>query len=179
MTGGRNIIDSLRRLRITPVSISYEWEPCDAMKVRELMISEDATYVKDENEDLRSIIGGVVTDKGRIHVGIGKPLDEELNRISSAQRPNDILHNIAQLVDRQIHDNYRLWPSNQLAYQLLTNHKEPGGEFNDQTVSYFNNRMEAAIHIDESKKEKLRELFLKLYANPVVNKNTGKSSTED
>ncbi len=174
MTGGRNIIDSLRNLRITPVSISYEWEPCDAMKVRELMISEDATYVKDENEDLRSIIGGVVTDKGRIHVSIGTPLDKELDRINSAQRPNEILHNIAHLVDRQIHENYKLWPSNELAYQMLTNHNEPAGEFNDQTVSYFNNRMEAAINIDASKKEKLRELFLKLYANPVVNKNAAK-----
>ena len=172
MTGPRNIIDSLRVLNITPVSISYEWEPCDAMKVRELMLSEDTTYVKDENEDLRSIIGGIVTQKGRIHVGIGKPLNEELDQIDAARRPNEIIQSVAQLVDKQIHDNYRLWPSNLIAHKMLNNHGDLREKFDQDDINYFNQRLNAAINIDESRKNKLRELFLKLYANPVVNKNT-------
>ncbi len=95
LSGGRNIIDSLKPLNITPVSISYEWEPCDVMKVRELFLSADHDYVKDENEDLRSIIGGVVSDKGRIHVSIGKPLNEELDAIVASLRPNDIIQKVA------------------------------------------------------------------------------------
>jgi hypothetical protein len=170
MTGSRNVIESLQELNITPVSISYEWEPCDAMKVRELMLSEDAAYVKGEDEDLNSIIGGVVSKKGNIHVSIGKPINEELDTIDSSQRPNDILHSIAQVVDRQIHEGYKLWPSNLLAHNMLNGQRDTHEEFDEETVRFFNKRMDAALQIDPSKKEKLRELFLKLYANPVNNK---------
>lgn len=170
LSGGRNVIESLKPLNITPVSISYEWEPCDVMKVRELFLSADHEYVKSENEDLRSIIGGVVSFKGRIHVSIGKPLNEELDSIDSSLRPNDIIHKVAQLVDNQIHENYKLWPSNMMAFEMLNNSADIDKQFDEKTRSMFNERLQSALEIDEKNKAVIKELFLKLYANPVINK---------
>ncbi len=170
LSGGRDIIESLKPINITPVSISYEWEPCDVMKVRELFLSADQEYVKDENEDFRSIIGGVVSEKGRIHVSIGKPLNEELDAIDSSLRPNDIIKKVALLIDQQIHANYKLWPSNQLAHKILNDNSDIENNFDKNTRSFFNKRLQSALEIDKSNESAIKDLFLKLYANPVYNK---------
>ena len=170
LSGGRDIIESLKQINITPVSISYEWEPCDVMKVRELFLSADQEYVKDENEDFRSIIGGVVSEKGRIHVSIGKPLNEELDTIDASLRPNDIIKKVALLIDKQIHSNYKLWPSNHLAYKMLIDNSDIENNFDKNTRSFFNERLQSALEIDKSNESTIKDLFLKLYANPVFNK---------
>lgn len=170
LTGAGGVINSLSEINLTPVTISYEWEPCDNMKVRELLMSEGAEYVKEENEDLLSIIGGVVSQKGRIHMHIGEPLTKLFKNINTNQRPNDILKDIAHLVDEQMHHNYRLWPSNYYAYDLLTNSSKHAAEYGPDTKEKFNARLDKTIQSITGNESRIRELFLKLYANPVINK---------
>ncbi|MEZ8824387.1 1-acyl-sn-glycerol-3-phosphate acyltransferase [Vibrio amylolyticus] len=98
--------DYMTSLKIVPVSISYENDPCDIAKARELY--EKAThgaYEKGEFEDIESIIQGIVGEKGRIHVAFGDVITGEY------EAPEDF----AAEVDRQIHDNYKLFPINELA----------------------------------------------------------------
>lgn len=170
LTGSKEVVESLKALNIVPVAISYEWEPCDAMKVRELRLSSEHEYKKEEGEDLNSIIGGVVSNKGRIHLNLGKPISEELDEVDHSPRPNEILETIARKVDRQIQDGYRLWPSNLMAYDLLEKGILDRGKYDHEAIDKFYRRMQQAIDITPGSKEKVTEYFLRLYANPVYNR---------
>jgi hypothetical protein len=161
---------SLIGLRIIPVTISYEWEPCDIMKVRELYISQQQTYVKHEGEDLESIIGGVVTYKGGIHLAIGKPVEEQFDQLDTSVHHNMILEQVARLVDKQIYADYHLWPSNYLAYDLLENTHKFSDKYDEKTASMFNEKLDKLYETVEGDKNDLKTIFLKLYAYPVYNK---------
>jgi len=164
------IIDSLKDLNITPVTISYEWEPNDSMKVRELYISEKEKYVKEKNEDLQSIIGGVAAEKGRIHLHIGKQVNDELDTLDTEMRVNQLMNQVALLVDRHIHEDYKLWPSNYLAYDMLTGSRRFASEYNDKTREKLNERLQKTISLIDGDHVKITDFFLRLYANPVFNK---------
>jgi 1-acyl-sn-glycerol-3-phosphate acyltransferase len=169
LTGDRLVTSSLKQLNIIPITISYEWEPCDGMKVRELYLSDGKEYVKEEGEDLNSIIGGVISNKGRIHMHFGQPINQSIDGINQALRPNEILHEIALEVDRQIQAGYKLWPSNYLAFDLLEKSTEYSSAYDQVTIDKFNRRLQNAIDMTGGDKEKVTGYFLKLYANPVYN----------
>jgi hypothetical protein len=170
LTGDEGVVNSLSAINLTPVTISYEWEPCDNMKVRELLLSEGAEYKKEKNEDFLSIIGGVVSEKGRIHMHIGAPLNPWLEKLNTNQRPNDFLKDVASLIDKQMHQNYMLWPSNYYAYDQLNNSTKYSKEYTAETAEKFNARLNKTLENVNGEKNRITELFLKLYANPVINK---------
>jgi hypothetical protein len=169
LSNSNDIIKSLQELNITPLTISYEWEPCDGMKVRELYLTQYQEYVKEEHEDLRSIIGGVVSQKGRIHLNIGDTLNNAIGQLNAGLRKNDLLDEIARLIDQQIHKNYKLWPSNYYAYDLLKKTNQFAEKYNHETIDIFNKRLLHAQQITAGDNEKSKQLFINLYANPVVN----------
>jgi len=166
-----DFINSLQELNITPLTISYEWEPCDAMKVREIYLSQKGTYVKEPNEDFQSILGGVLAKKGRIYLTIGKPINEELDKLKAKQMNNNaVLGEIANMIDAQIHRNYHLWPSNYLAYDLLNNSSVYQHLYTEETLNQLNGRYKKTTEVVGHDNDEIRKLFLKLYANPVINK---------
>ncbi|WP_260262129.1 1-acyl-sn-glycerol-3-phosphate acyltransferase [Vibrio intestinalis] len=98
--------DYVKSLRIVPVSISYENDPCDIAKANELYEKAvNGSYEKGEFEDIESIIQGIIGDKGRVHVAFGDVIDQDF----------DTPDELAAEIDRQIHENYKLFPINQLA----------------------------------------------------------------
>jgi hypothetical protein len=168
LSGEDDIISSLKELNIIPVTISYELEPCDRMKVRETYISQNGNnYVKDKNEDLISIIGGVVSNKGRIHLEVGEPINNLLDSVQVNQRPNEVIHEVAAILDKIIHANYKLWPSNYLAFDLLEDSNRFKNKYNEQVIKKLNERMVKTFETVNGDHDKTREMFLKLYANPV------------
>lgn len=100
--------DFVRSLNIVPVAISYEWDPCDVAKARELFHkTELGSYQKDTHEDVHSIAMGIAGYKGHVHVSFGEVLRADFDDAAA----------VVQEIDRQILANYRLWPSNNLAAQ--------------------------------------------------------------
>ena len=101
-------------LCIVPVSISYEYDPCDVDKGRELFAKQHGNeYIKQEFEDLDTIQKGLVGYKGRVHVAFGDVLaDEFSDHLENAD-------NLAAAIDQQVYSQYKLFPSNIIAYQLL------------------------------------------------------------
>ena len=96
----------IKSLKIVPVSISYENDPCDVAKARELwQKAEQGSYEKGEFEDIESIIQGIVGDKGRVHVAFGDVIEDTF----------DTPEALAEEIDRQIHQHYKLFPINKLA----------------------------------------------------------------
>lgn len=173
LSGNTDIKTRLTSLNIIPVALSYEWEPCDSMKVREMYSSLDSKYVKADDEDLNSMIGGITGDKGKIHLSLGTPFNNEILNIDIQNiNNNEFIGLVAKLVDSQIYKNYKLWPSNYLAYDLLNNSAEYSSNYNDETRVKLEQRYEHTTKISQNDNADIRKIFLLLYANPTINKLT-------
>ena len=172
MSGGEDFVHNFMELRIVPLSISYEFEPCDILKAREVLISRTQKYVKSENEDLQSIIVGIKQWKGNVHLNIGDPLTEEEIREASACDKNDRYQKIRQAVDRRIIGGYRLWKTNYMAYDIVENTTKYADRYTLQELeafkAYINHQLDQVE--PELNREDLRDILLHIYSNPVLAK---------
>ncbi len=170
--GNKDIINSLAGLNIVPVTISYEIEPCDLQKVRELYIARREPYVKEPNEDYMSILAGITGTKGRVNYNFGKPLNEFILALGEENlHTNELIDRITREIDRQIHQDYFLWPSNYLAFDLLNQTDEYRDLYSDEDMKLFEGTTKAKSETLEGfDQAELRTMFLEMYANPVVNR---------
>ena len=107
-------VGALAAMNITPVSVSYEWEPCAALKAREMCLSQKEGYTKAPGEDTQSVISGILDYKGHVHFTICPPLSyDELAEVAGDY------HNVAELIDRRIAEGYHLTANNRIAKQML------------------------------------------------------------
>ena len=141
----------IRRCRIVPVVISYEYDPCDISKGRELLTkSLKGAYHKKKYEDLIQILKGLKRDKGNVHLHVGDPLVGEYE---------DHLA-VAAEIDRQIHSSYHLWKSNYIAYDLVEDSQLYGDKYSKSDIKGFLSRYK---HLPQE----LVQMVLHSYANPV------------
>ncbi len=178
-TGPDNVKQAIREVNIRPVSISYEWEPCDVLKIKENYYSRRGGYVKDENEDFKSVINGIVNDKGHIHIAIGKPVNTILDDIDDSMVKSNVYNYIAQYIDDQIYGLYKLWPSNYLAYDLKNNTEKYSSRYTEHTKEHFEERLKRVIDTLGKEPEELTELFIEMYANPVIQREILESNKKD
>lgn len=112
--------DALAAMHIVPVSVSYEWEPCAALKARELCLAAHGTYTKAPGEDTQSVLSGITDFKGRVHFTICPPLTaHQLGALREQTTERDYPAAVANIIDRRIADGYRLWPNTLLARRML------------------------------------------------------------
>ncbi|MEZ0006172.1 1-acyl-sn-glycerol-3-phosphate acyltransferase [Flavobacterium sp. 28YEA47A] len=165
-----NLMDYFKKLKIVPVSISYEYDPTDALKMPQLMAeANDEVYIKEKNEDFMTLLSGIMGQKKRIHIHVGDVLEAELDEIASKfDNSNRQIQALAQTIDDAVLANYKLWPTNYIAYDLLNNTDKYSHLYTEKEKSLFERRLE--IRIDESNPVELQG-FLAMYANPVVNKS--------
>ena len=172
MTGKEDFLHNFRELNIIPLSISYEIEPCDVLKARELLISRTQKYVKADGEDLHSIITGIKQQKGNIHLHIGEQLtDEEIAEASLCDK-NDRYQLIRHAVDLRVIDGYRLWKTNYIAYDMLNPGDRYREHYSKEDVEWFIDYKEHQLDTVEPELDRaaLNDIFLHIYANPVVSK---------
>ncbi|MCF6169882.1 MAG: hypothetical protein L3J66_02755 [Bacteroidales bacterium] len=166
-----DVKSGLMELNLVPVTVSYELEPCGSSKVKEIYYSQRENYVKDEDEDFKSIIGGVTLPKGRIHLSIGKPVNPDIEQIENSLNKNELVEEIAAIIDKQMYRNYHLWPTNYLAYDLLESSGRFSGHYDQKTKDQLNVRLNMALQeVKTADPEEIKKLFYKMYANPVYNK---------
>lgn len=162
-------IKSVSELNIVPVTVSYEWEPCDFFKAYELYVSRTEKYVKKSGEDLNSILTGIVQPKGDVTFVVGVPLTEadlvEYEECSS----NDYHKSIAKLLDKRIISNYKLYPNNYIAYDMLFGTDKFASKYSDGQKAAFEKHMSKLNEYNVDEPEVLRDIFLGIYANPVKN----------
>ena len=165
----KNCIDYFKKIKIVPVSISYEYDPTDALKMPQLLAqAKDEVYIKDKNEDFITLLSGIIGQKKRIHVHIGDVLDTALdNVVLENDNTNKQIQAVAQLIDDSILQSYKLWPTNYIAYDLLNNTNQFSNLYTEKEKQLFERRLELKIN---SENDTLKEGFLAMYANPVVNK---------
>ncbi|MFH6992013.1 1-acyl-sn-glycerol-3-phosphate acyltransferase [Flavobacterium sp. FlaQc-48] len=164
-----NLMDYFKKLKIVPVSISYEYDPTDVLKMPQLMAeANNEVYVKDKNEDFMTIISGIMGTKKRIHISVGDVLDTEIDQIvAENDNANKQIQALAQVIDDSILKNYQLWPTNFIAYDILNETDKFSHLYKENEKSLFERRLEMRIGSDNPV---TRQGFLAMYANPVVNK---------
>lgn len=165
----KDLMAYFKKIKIVPVSISYEYDPTDALKMPQLMAeANNEIYVKEENEDFKTLLSGVIGQKKRIHIHVGEVLNTELDLIKAElDNSNKQIQAVAQAIDDSILESYRLWPTNFIAYDILNNSDTYSKYYTENEKSLFERRLE--MKIDTSNEIALQG-FLAMYANPVVNK---------
>ena len=161
-------MEYFKQLKIVPVSISYELDPTDVLKMPELMArARTEPYVKNINEDFISLRSGLMGQKKRIHIHVGKVLDHEIDDIIS-QYPstNKQLQALCDVIDEAILSNYRLWPTNYIAHDLLYKSNQYATHYTDVEKEEFEARLHQGV---DTADELAVNNFLAMYANPVSN----------
>ncbi len=162
--------ESFRELNILPLSISYEFEPCCAFKVNEMSaIARGTSYQKEPGEDLKSIITGITQPKGHIHLAACTPVNEIIDKIDPALSINDKINQLASLIDSTIYKNFRLWPGNFIAFDLLSQTDTFSHRYTPEEKAIFIEYMKKELSMFQGDRTPETEIFLKLYANPVIN----------
>ena len=161
----------LKTLNIVPMSISYEFDPTDVLKLPALIAQHNGVeYVKSKKEDFENIIQGLLGQKGRVHISVGQPLYEEIDAIEAThQHLNKQLQALAECLDHAIHQQYKLFPANYIAYDLLNKTSIYKDYYNEKEFRQFERRMNNRSNSEDLSQEK----FLEMYANPVKNKFDG------
>ncbi|MEZ7499653.1 1-acyl-sn-glycerol-3-phosphate acyltransferase [Flavobacterium sp. Arc3] len=164
-----NLMDYFKKIRVVPVSISYEYDPTDVLKIPQLLAeANNEVYIKEKNEDFMTLLSGVMGQKKRIHIHIGDVIDTEVDVIKEEfNNSNKQIQALAQVIDDSIIQNYKLWPTNYIAYDILNKTSTYSSMYTADEKSLFERRLE--MRIDAENPVALQGL-LDMYANPVVNK---------
>ena len=164
-----NLMHYFKKLKVVPVSISYEYDPTDALKMPQLMAeANNEIYIKEKNEDFMTLLSGIMGQKKRIHIHIGDVLNTELDQIAlENDNNNKQIQALAQAIDDSILTTYKLWPTNYIAYDILNKTNTYESFYTENEKKLFEKRLD--IKIDQGNPIAL-EGFLNMYANPVVNK---------
>lgn len=168
MSGPDDKVRSVAELGLLPVSISYEWEPCDIAKTIELYARRSGEYTKKEGEDINSILTGILQPKGHVHLEFCDPVSEADLAPYSHLKSNDFNRLVADIIDRRICSAYRLTPNNYIAHDMLSGRDSHASHYTAGQKEEF----AAHLSILEDYKEGrdpdiLEKIFLGIYANPV------------
>ncbi len=165
---GSNPFGFFEKIQVVPVSISYEYDPTDSLKIPELIAkAKEEKYVKGENEDFITLLSGIMGPKKRIHIQVNNLLDEEIRQLKKEDlTQNEKLSKLGELIDREIWKGYKLWPSNYIAYDLLYKKSQFTDHYSFAEKESFEKRLSQKVNPSNPLEV---ESFLRMYANPVVN----------
>lgn len=170
MCSNGNLLEHLLSLYITPVAISYEYDPCDYLKIPELLKKHQGEeYIKAPNEDNQHMVLGIKGYKGKIHIHFGRPINNEIEHLAHITNKNELLKQIAEIIDKRIYTNYHLFPTNYIAYDWLNESNTFENQYTKEEKTKFESY--TVKRLENFKGNDLaKEIFLKMYANPVMNK---------
>lgn len=174
MGGSGTPAERLKQLHIVPLAISYEFDPCDYLKAREFQLKRDVEgWKKSKEDDVMSMKTGIMGYKGHVHYHCAPCIDDYLDQLSPDIPKTEVFDVIAAHIDEEIHRNYRLYPCNYLAVDLLTGESSFSMHYTEEVKTQFMKYVEGQIQkiddVPNKDEEFLRECILTMYANPVIN----------
>lgn len=172
MGGSGDVIDRLKELNLMPLSISYEYDPCDYLKAQEMQLKRDIEgYKKTQQDDLINMQTGIFGYKGKVHFHPATCINEEIEALRGLPK-TEIFTQIAHIIDKYIHSNYRLYPGNYVALDLMNHTEQYTAQYTAEEKERFEKYLQeqiGKIEIPNKDESFLRECILKMYANPVIN----------
>jgi len=169
MVGRKDYLEALREFNVVPVTISYELEPCDYLKVYELYMSNLENYTKDEGEDFNSILTGIKGEKGEVNIVFGKPINNSLHDLENVEF-NDLATMVCDEIDFQVYKSYVLQKWNYVAWDMFKNsdiylNDKYNQDDKYKFLKYMDNQL-GKLKVDNSE---FKNIFINMYANPVIN----------
>lgn len=175
-----SLIDAIKELNIIPTSCSYEFDPCDSLKAKEMQLKrDDPSYKKTPNDDGLNMITGLKGYKGRVHITFGKPLNELLDTcdinwetLDKAQQ----IEEIANIIDREIYAGYRMYPNNYIALDLINGNDNYKANYSEKEkisfIQYIDTKINKITLDNNITKDVdfIKSMMLTMYANPLKNK---------
>lgn len=175
LAGGGDTKENLLALNITPVAISYEFDPNDYLKIKEfIQRRRNPDFHKSQHDDLFSMETGILGQKGRIHFRIGECINRELSLFEGTAR-NEVIRHACGIIDRAIHCGYYLYPCNYIAADELDGNHLHAAYYTEEDVRNFNDYIASQLakidipDITAEEREYMREMMLTMYSNPLRN----------
>ena len=163
---------SLRELNIVPLTISYEFDPCDYLKAQEFQQKRDnPRFKKSRQDDLDNMKTGIFGYKGRVHYACGTPVNEWIAELEALPR-TEFFTALSQRMDEELHRGYRLYPVNFIAMDLLAGNRDHADRYtakDEETFEKYLSGQLAKIQLENKDEAFLRERMLTMYANPAIN----------
>jgi len=166
----KEVGEGFKELRIVPLSISYEIEPCGISKVDELYKKQTEGFEKTQEDDLRSMGEGLVRPKGRVHFGFGEPITSQIDLIDKEEPISNQIEKLAEIIDDKIYSSFKLWPNNYIAEDILNNTSNNLDQYTAEQFDRFAAMLNEAVATISGDKEIIRSMFLQMYVNPLINK---------
>ena len=167
-----SIICSLKELNIVPLTISYEFDPCDYLKAQEFQLKRDVPgFKKSKQDDLDNMKTGIFGYKGRVHYHCSKPINTWLDELKDLPK-KEFYTELCRRMDCELHRNYRLYPCNYIALDTLEGNKAHADKYTEADVRRFEDYLAGQltkIKVPNKDEAFLRERMLTMYANPVRN----------
>ena len=160
-----SIYEWVRSVNLTPIVISYEYDPLDYVKARGWDYQDSLTLEEINKSDIKEMSTGIFGYKGRVHLHICKPISD----------PVDTTRHLAEMIQREIINNYRIWPTNQAALDLLPEINIQ--QENIDTISDMPSKISMLEKRCANLKPEERNEFLMTYARPIVNKEKARLSS--
>lgn len=170
MSNKKSFSEGFNELNIVPVSISYEIEPCGLAKMKELIKKEHYGQKKTDKDDLKSMSMGMFNPKGRMRFSFGQPIEVKFDEAKTKEQKNQQIKELAEKIDNQIYANFKLWPNNFIAYDMLMPEPKFKHKYTSHEKKEFKTMLEQAMIFIDFPITDIQERFLKMYANPVINK---------
>lgn len=163
----------LADLNIVPLTISYEYDPCDYLKAKEFQLKRDnPAYKKTKQDDLENMKTGIMGYKGRVHYECAPCINTWLDDLRTLPK-TEFFGEVAKRMDKEIHAGYKLFPCNYIALDMLESGKVYESHYTAADVERFSKYLEgqlAKINIPNKDDAFLRQCMLTMYANPARNK---------
>lgn len=163
-------LEQLKHMHIVPLTISYEYDPCDYLKAKEFQQKRDnPTFKKSKQDDLDNMKIGIWGQKGHVHYECAPCISQWLDELQDLPK-NEFYTEVARRIDKAIHGGYRLYPGNYVAAHLLKGGYED--KFTEKDAQRFQRYVDSRIAlIDLPNKDVpfLKNCILTMYANPVFN----------
>ena len=173
MSGEGSLRERLMALHITPLTISYEYDPCDWLKAEEFQLKRDnPDYKKSQQDDLDNMKTGIMGYKGLVHYEISEPIDQEISQMDDSIPRNQFLDQVAELIDRHIFKGYKIYPCNRIALDMLHGGNTQSAYYTAQDKQKFLDYIDGQlkkITIPKPDWDYLKERLLTMYANPLIN----------
>lgn len=173
MGGEGSAVERLLQLHLAPLTISYEFDPCDYLKAAEFQLKRDVEgWKKSAQDDINSMRTGIMGFKGRIHYHSASCIDSWLLSLDKEMPKTEMFDIVAEHIDRLIHSNYRLYPGNYIAAEMLGD-GDMSAHYTTEDRAFFEGYIKsqlAKIDVPNKDEDFLRERILTMYANPLRNK---------
>ena len=177
IAGEGEFIDRLKEINLMPVSISYEFDPNDYLKVRELLQKRrDPDFKKTQRDDLFSMETGLLQFKGKVHFQLTPRINSKLEQIGDFHDNNRAAKHVCSLIDQAIHRSYEIFEINYVAFDLLHDTdrfaRKYTPEKKEEIIKYFNSQLDKVDLADVTDEERdfMWEMMLTMYSNPLRNK---------